>query len=449
MDDALLVRRAAGGDLESFGQIYDRYYNRLYDFSWRILRDDGEAAGITKEVFASAEVGLAGAGRAPTVRAWVFGMAHAAAVERADAAGTAVAAPAHEEAFGTFEVPDAVRVDEPELSAGDAELPSLVWEAATALNPRDYALLDLHLRQGLDATEVGHVMGVSKANATTMIARMKQVAGGVLGSYVLARRGSSDCEGLQRVLEEHPLTPYTDDVRRAIDEHVAECERCRASLGSFAPPLDIFASFAPVTAPFALKGDIWKELAAGWTGVARSGSTRDEPARVLPVSPYGASAAGGAGGGGGYPIERAAAGDGDSTRNRILLFAAAAVGMLIFAFAGGAIIAGGFGGDDSGEVAGDRTPTASRTAGTTTPGDIETPTPEETDTPEATETATPTRAAASPTTEPEPIATDTAVPDPPTATPIAVPPSATATRPPLIPLPSATPTPDGLIPINP
>ena len=445
MDDALLVRRAAGGDLDSFGQVYDRYFNRLYDFSWRILRDDAEAADVTQQVFAGAARNLSAAGRAPTVRAWLFGMAHATAVERADAAGTAAPAPSHEEAFGTFEVPDAVRVDEPELSAGDAELPSLVWEAATALNPRDYALLDLHLRQGLDATEIGHVMGVSKANATTMIARMKQVAGEVLGSYVLGRRGSSDCGGLQRVLEEHPLTPYTDDVRQAIDEHVVGCERCRASLASFAPPLDVFASFVPVTAPFALKGDIWKELAGGWTGSAHAASVPyDEPARTLPASPYGAAAAGGMGGGADVSAAPVAHGDGDSTRNRILLFAAAAAGMLIFAFAGGAIIAGGFGGD--GGTADDETPTASRTAGTTTPGDIETPTPEETDTPEATETAEPTEAPASPTTEPAPIDTATAAPEPATETPLAVPPTATATRPPLIALPSATPTTPALIP---
>ncbi len=449
MDDALLVRRAAGGDLDSFGQVYDRYFNQLYDFSWRTLRDDAQAAHVTQQVFAGAAGTLSAASRAPSVRGWLFGMAHTKAVERADAAGATVAAPSHEEAFGTFEVPDAVRVERADVSAGDAELPSLVWEAATALNPRDYALLDLHLRQGLDAAEIGHVMGVSKANATTMISRMKQVAGDVLGSYVLARRGSSDCEGLQRVLEAHPLTPYTDDVRRAIDEHVAGCERCRASLASYAAPLDIFASFLAVTAPFALKGDVWKDLASGWTGVARAGSApQNEPARVLPASPYGAAAAGGGGGGDHVPLAPAN-GDGDSTRNRILLFAAAAVGMLIFAFAGGAIIAGGFGGDDDGGAVDDRTPTASRTAGTTTPGDIETPTPEETETPDATETAEPTEEAEDTATpEPAPVETDTPVPAPPTSTPVVIAPTATATRPPLIALPSATPTPDGLIPLG-
>ena len=51
MDDALLVGRAMGGDLDSFGQLYDRYFNRIYDFCWRILRDSEEAGDVTQDVF--------------------------------------------------------------------------------------------------------------------------------------------------------------------------------------------------------------------------------------------------------------------------------------------------------------------------------------------------------------------------------------------------------------
>ena len=47
MDDALLVSRAMAGDLDSFGQLYDRYFTRIYDFAWRILRDADEAADVT------------------------------------------------------------------------------------------------------------------------------------------------------------------------------------------------------------------------------------------------------------------------------------------------------------------------------------------------------------------------------------------------------------------
>ena len=54
MDDALLVSRAVAGDLDSFGQLYDSYFGRVYDFTWRVLRDADQAADATRDVFLSA-----------------------------------------------------------------------------------------------------------------------------------------------------------------------------------------------------------------------------------------------------------------------------------------------------------------------------------------------------------------------------------------------------------
>ena len=59
MDDTLLVSRAMAGDLDSFGQLYDRYFPRVYDFAWRVLRDAEEAASATESIFATAMASMA------------------------------------------------------------------------------------------------------------------------------------------------------------------------------------------------------------------------------------------------------------------------------------------------------------------------------------------------------------------------------------------------------
>jgi RNA polymerase sigma factor (sigma-70 family) len=372
MDDALLVSRAMAGDLDSFGQLYDRYFTRIYDFAWRILRDADEAADVTQDVFMKAMQGLGGLGKASSFKSWLFTIAHNTAVTRAERAGRTVPlpAPSHEEGFGAFDVPDPCRLDDPEVVAGDHELASLVWEAATALNPRDYALLDLHVRQGLESAEIAGVMGVSKGNAYTMVSRMKTAAADVIGSYVVARRGSQDCEGLQAVLAEHEFPPYTEPVRRAVDAHIKDCETCSGARKRLVAPLEIFGAFAVVPAPMALKGGIWGDVAGSWYtdgpgGSGGGGTTREPFARNPYGTPEGigagagavaAGAAGGAGaanafgfgsgGGGGGGFDSSVApmsyGGGDEgwNRNRILLFAGAALGLLIFAFAGGALYAG-------------------------------------------------------------------------------------------------------------
>ena len=121
MDDTLLVSRAMAGDLDSFGQLYDRYFPRVYDFAWRVARDAGEAASVTESIFATAMASLAQLPNAASFRSWLFGIAYRSVVARAAGLNrtTGAFAPAHEEAFGSFDVPDACYVEDPSVAGGD------------------------------------------------------------------------------------------------------------------------------------------------------------------------------------------------------------------------------------------------------------------------------------------------------------------------------------------
>jgi RNA polymerase sigma factor (sigma-70 family) len=448
MDDALLVSRAMAGDLDSFGQLYDSYFSRVYDFAWRILRDSDEAADATQDVFMQAMRGLPGLAKATSFKSWLLTIAHNEAVRRAERAGRTapLPAPVHEEAFGSFDVPDPCRLDNPELAAGDHEAAALVWEAASSLNARDYALLDLHVRHGLESADIATLMGVSKGNASTMVTRMKTAAAGVISSYIVARRGSNDCEELRKVLAAFEFPPYTEPVRKAVDAHIAGCETCQGSKRKLAAPLEILGAFAAVPAPPPLKGDIWGNLSAAWATSAPDlmvvpGGGVDGGS--LPPNPYSGVAlgAGGAGLGGG-PAPRAAGGGDAWDRNKIMLFGGAVIGMLIFAFGAGALLLtafGGGGGGASGVATATRTASPSRTgtpAGTVTVGvSVQTATPNLTPSVTPAPTETPTEAPpteAPPTEAPTRAATATRTP------PVAPTSKVSPTR-----VPSATQTPPG------
>ena len=456
MEDGMLVSRAIGGDLDSFGELYDRYFSRIYDFCWRILRDADEAADATQDVFMKAMNGLPSLAKASSFKSWIFTIAHNTAVTRAEhgARTTPLPAPVHEEAFGSFDVPDPSRLDNPELVAEDHELAGLVWEAAAALSPRDYAILDLHVRQGLESSEIAQVLNVNKSNAYTMVSRMKQAAGDVISSYVVARRGSKDCEALRQVLADVHFPPYSDDARRAVDAHISNCDVCQQSRRMLVAPLQIFGSLAAVPAPFALKGDVWREVSGGWphgdgafaaTGGSHSANDTFEVAM--------AAAGGGGAGAGGLALAMG----GDQGANRIVMFAVAVLALLILAFAiaGGVILANGGGDDgddgDSTLSAADRTATAAAATPVTPGVVVETPTEDlsvtATETEDA-ETGTPTPdGSETPTAEPteEEQPTDTPPPAD-TATPVPTrptPPTPTPQRSPFSGLPTVTPRPGG------
>ncbi len=446
MDDTLLVSRAMAGDLDSFGQLYDRYFPRVYDFSWRVVRDAGEAASVTESVFATAMTSLSQLPNAASFRSWLFTIAYGSAVARAAGLdrSTGPFQAVHEEAFGSFDVPDACFVEDPAVAGGDPETAAQVWEAATALTPRDYAVLDLHVRQGLDSAEIASVLAMNKGNAYTLVNRMKSAASDVMAGYIVARKGNKDCDGLQRVLAPFDIPPYTDEVRRAVDAHLRECETCKATRRAVPEPLVILGAFAAVKPPMSLKGDVWRSIVASWHVPRAQASmvTTGAGDAGLPGggawAPAALPAGGGIGlGGGGFGGGAAGASGGAGwDRKRVLWFAGAAGGMLLFAFAVGTVLvmAVGGGGGGGGAASATKTPTATRTATAVvslTPGvavsspttDTSTPVPQDTETP------------------PPAPPTDTPVPSTATKTPPGKPKTATPSPVKTSTVASATPTP--------
>jgi DNA-directed RNA polymerase specialized sigma24 family protein len=427
VEDGLLVSRALSGDLDSFGNLYDRYFSRVYDFAWRTLRDDDAATAASERVFLDAMRRLPEGAKAPSLTWWLFGIAHAEVTRRAAEAPPAAAV--YDEAFGTLGQADPAQLDD---QGGDesAATAALVWEAATALGARDYALLDLHVRQDLDAAEIGPIAGMSRTSTETLLQRMRNAADDVMRDYVLARRYAGDCADLQSALAAAGFPPYSDVARDAVASHARGCDVCRDNAAGIEDPLAVFASLAPVAPPHAAKGDIWRALASAWPYRERKASAAWSPQ----VVGAGAVAAGGFDGGGvGTMPPAGIGGDGETTRNRIIMFGTAAVVLLIVAFAAGAIMSGlgddGPGGSASARA--DGSPDASRTVGP--PGvSVETPTAEPTETPDDEDST--------PTSTPSPTSTPTeAVQVVPTNTP-PPPEPPTATPPPVVDTPVPTPT---------
>ena len=57
-DEADLSRRAAGGDREAFGLLYDRHLDAVYRYAYYRVRDVAEAEDVTSEVFHRALVAM-------------------------------------------------------------------------------------------------------------------------------------------------------------------------------------------------------------------------------------------------------------------------------------------------------------------------------------------------------------------------------------------------------
>ena len=291
-DDAELVRAATAGDRGAFAAIYDRYADRLHDFCWSILRDRDEAADATQDAFVVAAERLGQLRDPERLRPWLYAVARSQAFRRARARSRV--APEEE----MTELPDPA--SGPEQAAERSDLRELVWNAAAGLSERDRALLDLHLRHGLEGAELGEAIGVEPGHAYVLLSRLRAQVERSLGALLVARLGRDDCPDLATILTgwDGRFSPL---IRKRVARHVDTCEICAERRRTAASPLALLAAVPPMPAPADLRGGSWSGSSSR-VGRGRAAMGRG-PRGTLAPGPRGAGfrALGRWAGGGGYP----------------------------------------------------------------------------------------------------------------------------------------------------
>src|SRR3990172_7758377 len=171
-----LVELAKAGDQHAFAELYNRYFDPVYDFVSRMTRNRDEAADIAQDTFLKAMNALGGLQKGASFKSWIFTIARNTALNRLEKASRTrpLTFEDDERDEVSFDVVDTDRFSDPQEAAQASAIASLVWEAAAGLDPKQLSLLDLHLRQGLDSGEIADVLGVTKNNGYVMLNRLKK-----------------------------------------------------------------------------------------------------------------------------------------------------------------------------------------------------------------------------------------------------------------------------------
>jgi RNA polymerase sigma factor (sigma-70 family) len=264
--DAELERLAAQRDREAFAELYGRHSGRVYDFLLRMVGDPDEASDLMQETFLRAMRALSPEEKGAAFSTWVLTIARNLALKRLERRRRTVTLAPREgdEEAPVFDQVDPDRLADPQAAAEAQELAGLVWEAASGLDAKQYSLLDLHVRQGLESAEIAEVLGVSKGNAYTMVSRLRDTFESAVASLFMLRVGRRDCPELNRLLQEQSVTALSPAVRRLIEGHVAECEACQERRRKLVSPANILGSFAAVPLPLLLKQRVAEALVASW-----------------------------------------------------------------------------------------------------------------------------------------------------------------------------------------
>ena len=304
-DDAALVEAARGGDRQAFAELYERYFDAVYDFVARMTRNREEAADLAQETFLKAMKSLGNLQEGARFKTWLFSIARNATLNHLERAGRTrpLTVTADDGAEMTFDAVDPARLGDPEEAAQAREMATLVWEAAKGLEPRQFTLLDLHLRQGLESAEIAEIMGVTRNNGYVMLNRLKKAVEESIGALLMLHDGHKYCSGLTDTLGTTEVTTLDPATRKRIEKHVSRCDECAQRRKRLLSPLSILGAFAPVSAPLVARQRIASELAEQWPGEPPAG---DGPGGSGGgSSPPGNSHRPGSGWRGGHPARRA------------------------------------------------------------------------------------------------------------------------------------------------
>lgn len=244
--DAQLVADVLTGDREAFATVYDRYGDRLYDFAHSMLRQREEAEDAVADSFVIVAERLGQLRDPDRLRPWLYAIVRSECLRRLKARNRV--------AYGGDEqlVEMADQSMSPEAEAEQSALRDLVWDASAGLAERDRAMLDLHLRQGLEGAELGEAMGVSASNAYVMLNRMRGQVERSLGALLIARLGRDDCDELDGILVDWDGR-FSPLIRKRVARHVDSCDTCEARRRRIVSPLALLAGVPAIAAPLSLR----------------------------------------------------------------------------------------------------------------------------------------------------------------------------------------------------
>ncbi len=253
--DAELAARARSGDNEAFAMLYERFSPKVLDFLARLLGDRSAAEEIAQDTFVTAYEHRSSLLHPEAVRAWLFSIAYRRAMDHLRRSGR--------ERAGLPEAAEVASADEdPADRLVQGEAAELVWAAAQSLKARQYAVLDLSMRQGLAGAELARVLGVNSTHAAVLAHRARTALAKAVATLLVAR-SPERCPVLRATTTTDavkPLSPLSREQRTSIERHLRECPHCMALSKRLATPASLLGALAPVF--FAPERGRWTLVAA-------------------------------------------------------------------------------------------------------------------------------------------------------------------------------------------
>jgi RNA polymerase sigma-70 factor, ECF subfamily len=230
-DEALLTALRSG-DERALGALLERHLPAVYRFGVKMCSDPEDAKDVAQETLLAAARGLREFRGASSLSTWLFAIARSFCIKkrrrRVGEPGELVSIDA-EDARGMAAAGTA-----PDEVAGDREMGAALDAAIRDLEPMYREVLVLRDVDGLKADEVARVLGVSVDAVKSRLHRARIAVRARLAPLLNPSEVpvAPGCPDLIPFLSQYLEGDIGPDQCASMEQHVAECPRCRARCDS-------------------------------------------------------------------------------------------------------------------------------------------------------------------------------------------------------------------------
>lgn len=250
--DEELVAAARAGDRGALEALLARHQDRVYRFGMKMCRDPEDARDVVQETLLAMARSIGDFRGSSSLSTWLYGIARSYCIKKRRKSKFA---PEREESLdapgsgvGDVEAPGVG----PEAAAEQRQIAVAIDEALGSLDPGQREVVLLRDVEGLEASEVAEVLGLSVAAVKSRLhrarLRLRAALAPALG-VVAEEAPAAGCPNVLELYSKHLEGEISTELCGEMERHLTECPRCRTACDSLKRTLSLCRSVPTAGVP--------------------------------------------------------------------------------------------------------------------------------------------------------------------------------------------------------
>ncbi len=260
--DQKLVQSAAQGNRKAFRELFNRYFQAVYNYALTLSHDPALAEDITQEAFIRAHKNLHRLGPPWNFHAWIFKLARNYFIDQTRKERELDELEEERQVISPGPTPETTTISR--------ETSRRVHSTLDRLPGRQREILVLRELRGFSYAEIGEIMDLSSSNVKVSLHRARAAFQESYGIGLLLEDPSGDCLEVSELLESLHDGENLSDRERFVKEHLKVCKVCQKRRDLLVKQSAILGAFVPIMPPKDLAGRILDQIPGSAAGPAIS-----------------------------------------------------------------------------------------------------------------------------------------------------------------------------------